>query len=491
MIVFGAGGVTDAFLIAFRLPNFLRRMFAEGAFTQALVPVLAEFKEKRSLAEFRALSDRTAGTLAVVLVVVTVVGILGAPILIRIFAPGFTADASRLELATQMLRITFPYIFFISLTALAVGILNCFGRFGVPAFTPILLNLSLIAAALWLAPMMESPITALAWGVLFAGVAQLAVQLPFLKRLKVLPRPKLGFRDEGVRRIMRLMSPAIFGASIVQINLLIDTLIASFLIAGSISWLYIADRFIEMPVGLFAAAVAIVLLPRLSQHYAIHEMRQFTASLSWGLKTQWLIALPCVAGFVVLAEPILISLIQYQAFTAEDTRMARFALLAYSVGLPAFMLTKILSAAFFSRQNTKLPVRVAIVAMFANIIMNLLFVFLWPRLGLVGAHAGLALATSLSTWLNCALLYRALIKEGILVSFGHGHLLAKSVVASLIMALGLLMLSPDVAVWTDFSVGLRIATLFALIILGAGLYALVLFVLGVRPAQLAAPEHGV
>ncbi len=490
MIVFGASGLTDAFLVAFRLPNFLRRLFAEGAFTQALVPILTEFKEKRSAAELRTLTDRTAGTLIVVLAGITVAGILLAPILIRIFAPGFTVDVSQLELATQMLRITFPYIFFISLTALAAGILNCHGRFGIPAFTPILLNLSLIAAALWLAPMMEAPITALAWGVLFAGAAQLAVQLPFLKRLGLLPRPVPGFRNEGVRRIMRLMSPAIFGASVVQVNLLIDTLIASFLAAGSISWLYIADRFVELPVGLFAVALTTVLLPRLSQYHAVRATGQFTASLNWGLKTEWLVALPCVTGLILLAEPILICLVQYREFTPEDTRMAKLALLAYATGLPAFMLVKLLSAAFFARQNTKLPVRIAVVAMVANVIMNLAFVLLWRQSGLAGAHAGLALATSLSAWLNCALLYRALIRAGIAVSLENGNLLTKSVAASIAMGASLLALSPDTAVWNNLSVGLRLTTLAALIMFGAGLYAAAMFALGVRPAALASPKHG-
>ena len=488
MVVFGATGATDAFLVAFRLPNFLRRLFAEGALTQALVPVLAEFKEKRSAAELKALTDRTAGTLGLVLIGITAAGILLAPVLIKIFAPGFTADTPRFELATQMLRITFPYILFISLTALAASILNCFGRFGVPAFTPILLNLSLIAAALWLAPRMESPITALAWGVLIAGIAQLAVQLPFLKRLGLLPRPVPSFRDEGVRRIIRLMSPAVFGASVVQVNLLIDTLIASFLAAGSISWLYIADRFVELPVGLFAVALATVLLPRLSRYYAMRETKQFTAALSWGIRTEWLVALPCLTGLMMLAEPILISLVQYREFTPQDTRMAQIALLAYAAGLPAFMLVKILSAAFFSRQNTRLPVRVAVIAMVANVVMNLLFVFLWQRSGLAGAHAGLAAATSLSAWLNCALLYRALVGEGIVILSGDEGFPLKCIAASVVMGTGLFLLSPDTAEWNSFPIGLRLAALGGLVAAGAGLYALVMFALGVRPAQLAAPE---
>lgn len=489
MIVFGASGLTDAFLVAFRLPNFLRRLFAEGAFTQALVPVLAEFKEKRSLAEFRTLTDRTAGALAVALAVITVAGIALAPILIRIFAPGFTADATRLELATHMLRITFPYIFFISLTALAAGILNCHGRFGVPAFTPILLNLSLIAAALWLAPTMEEPITALAWGVLIAGGVQLAAQLPFLARLGVLPRPRLGFRDEGVRRIVQLMSPAIFGASVVQVNLLIDTLIASFLAAGSISWLYIADRFVEAPVGLFAVALATVLLPRLARHYAAGEHAGFVESLGWGLRIEWLIALPCVVGFAILAEPILVSLVQYREFTPADTHMARMAMLAYAAGLPAFMLVKLLSAAFFARQNTRLPVRIAVVAMIANVVMNLAFVGLWRTMDWTGAHAGLALATSLSAWLNCALLARALKREGLAAPTRAGlALFAKGVAAALVMGAALFAAVPEIATWTGYAPAVRVGALAGSIGLGVGLYSVALLAFGVRPGQLAPRE---
>ena len=488
MIVFGASGLTDAFLVAFRIPNFLRRLFAEGAFTQALVPVLAEFKETRGHAAFKQLSDRTAGTLALILAAVTVAGVLLAPVLVRIFAPGFAADTTRFELATQMLRITFPYIFFISLTALCSSILNCFSRFALPAFTPVLLNLLLIAAALWLAPLMESPITALAWGVLAAGAAQLAIQLPALHRLGVLPRPRLGFRDEGVRRVMRLMSPALLGTSAIQVNLLIDTIIASFLAAGSISWLYVADRFVGIPIGIFAVAVATILLPDLSRHFSSRATDKFNTSLNWGIKAICITALPCVAGLAVLAEPILISLMQYRAFTAEDTRMAHLALLAYAGGMPALMLIKVLNAAFFSRQNTRLPVRITIIAVLANIVMNVAFVLLWQRLAKDGAHAALALATSLSGWLNCVLLYRALLKENITAAPEVVRMSIKATIAAAAMAAVLLALSPAASDWTALPAGLRLGLLTALVALGAGVYAASLWLLGVRPRQLAAPQ---
>ena len=387
MIVFGAGGATDAFLVAFRLPNFLRRLFAEGAFAQAFVPVLAEYKEKNP-ADLKAFIDHICGVLLLVLFVVTVIGVLSAPLLIFVFAPGFTQDASQMELAGHMLRITFPYILFISLTSLAAGILNVFGRFALPALTPAVLNLAIIAAALWLAPLLEQPITALAWGVLLAGVLQLAIQLVALQGLGLLPKPTSGWRDRGVRRVLRLMSPAVFGASVVQINLLIDTIIASFLVAGSISWLYISDRFVELPVGLFGVALAVVLLPRLSRHYAAAHEARFRDTLAWGVTICWLLALPCLLGLILLAEPILITLVQYREFTATDTFFAGLSLIAYALGLPAFMFIKILGAGFFSRQNPSTPVKIALVAMFTNLSLNLFFVWLWSQQVLVGCTCG-------------------------------------------------------------------------------------------------------
>ena len=478
MVVFGAGVATDAFLVAFRLPNFLRRLFAEGAFTQAFVPVLAEYKDKYPQ-DLREMIDRTAGTLAFGLVIITALGILLAPILIILFAPGFYADESKMALATTMLQITFPYILFISLTALVAGILNTYGHFAVPALTPVLLNLALIGAALWLAPQMDKPIIALAWGVLIAGVAQLAMQWFALRRLGIVLRPKWGLRHSGVRRVMRLMSPAIVGASVVQVNLLVDVLIASFLVSGSISWLYISDRFVELPVGLFGVALATVLLPKLSQHYARGDRSQFHATLNYGFGLEWLIALPCVAGLILLAEPILIALVQYREFSAEDTQMASFSLIAYATGLPAFMLSKLLNAGFFSRQNTKLPVKIAVIAMLANIVFNLLFVAAWDYFEWHGAHAGLALATSLSSWLNCALLYRALSQQGYQPAWQIG-LLLKVVIACVVMGITIFWLTPATDVWQAMSAGERLLTLGGLVILGAGVYVLMLAAQGLR-----------
>ncbi len=484
MIFFGAGGLTDAFLVAFRLPNFLRRLFAEGAFSQAFVPVLAEY-QKQNPAEMQTFINCAAGSLGAVLLVLSALGMIGAPLLILVIAPGFSNDAAQITLSADLLRIMFPYIIFVSLTALIAGILNVYGYFAIPALTPALLNLSLIAATLWLAPIMQQPITALAWGVLIAGSAQLLLQWVTLKRIGLHFKLIWGFYNDGVRRVLRLMLPTVLGASVIQINLLIDTIIASFLAAGSISWLYISERFVGLPIGLFGVAIATVLLTRLSTHFSTDNRSAFCEALSWGSSIGWLLAMPCVVGLTALAEPILISLVQYRAFSADDTAMARLSLIAYATGLPAFILVKILNAGFFSRQNTRLPVRTALSAMAANLIMNLLFVWLWKKSGQPGAHAGLALATSLASWLNYALLYHALKKEGYQIILPQS-LLAKAVIACAIMGfvlLGLLSVTPS---WNDAMAVQRLSALGGLMLIGFVVYVLTLRLFGIRARQLTA-----
>ena len=343
---FGAGLGVDVFIVAFRIPNFLRRLFAEGGFQQAFVPVLAEYKEQREEEDVKALVDQTAATLGLILLVVTAIGVLMSPILIAIFAPNFVNDVEKHELASELLKITFPYIFFISLTAFAGSILNTYKQFAVPAFTPVLLNLSLIGCAIWLAPYLETPITALAWGVFIAGVVQLLFQLPFLLRINKLPIPRLNRDKEGVQRIIKLMLPILFAVSIVQINLLIDTMIASFLQTGSISWLYFSDRLVEFPMGVFGIALATVVLPHLSEKYAQGSKEGFSHMLDWALRWVFLIALPAAVGLAALAAPLLTTLFQYQEFTQFDVLMASQSLMAYAVGLPAFVLIKILASGF-------------------------------------------------------------------------------------------------------------------------------------------------
>jgi len=411
--VFGASASADAFLVAFKIPNFMRRLFAEGAFSQAFVPVLNEYKTQRP-AEVQTLIDQVAGSLSAILGLITLLGILAAPLLILLFAPGFTQSPDKYALSVDMLRITFPYLLFISLTAFAGGILNTYGRFSVPAFTPVLLNLSMIAAALWFAPWFEQPIMALAWGVLLAGVLQLAFQLPFLYRLRQLPRPRWHWRwgknkaapHEGVGRILRLMLPVMFAVSVTQISLLIDTLMASFLETGSIAWLYYSDRLLEFPIGIFGVALATVVLPQLSRLVAEQAQTEYEKTLDWSLRWVFLVTLPSAIGLILLSEPLLTTLFQHGEFSAHDVSMTSRSLIAFSVGLPGFVLIKILASGFFARQNTRTPTKVAVIAMLTNITLNLLLI--WPL-----AHAGLALATALAALVNAGLLYYYLCQQGV------------------------------------------------------------------------------
>lgn len=484
-ISFGATGGTDAFFVAFRIPNLLRRLFAEGAFSQAFVPVFTEYREQRNRADLRDLIDHVAGTLTLVLGGVTGLGIIAAPLVITVFAPGFVGDQAQFSLASGMLRITFPYLMFISLTALAGGILNSLGRFAVPAFTPVLLNLSLIGAALLLAPRMEQPVTGLAWGVFVAGFAQLAFQAPFLYRLGVMPRPRFGRAHEGVRRILKLMVPALFGTSVVQINLLFDTLIASFLAAGSISWLYFSDRFVELPLALFGVAIGTVILPRLSRQHSRDTPQGFSETMDWALRLALIIAVPAMVGLVMLAGPILVTLIQYRAFSFSDTQMARLSLMAYAVGLPAFIMIKVLAPGFYSRQDTRTPVRIGIIAMLANMGLNVSFVVPWFLLGIPGPHAGLALATSLSACLNAGLLFRRLRGQGTFRSSpGWSGLSRRIAAAATVMGGVLWATSPALAEWSAWLAWERGLVLGALIALGAGAYVATLYALGIRPRHL-------
>lgn len=487
-IIFGASGSTDAFFVAFRIPNFLRRLFAEGAFSQAFVPVLSEYKEKHSQQELKALVDHTAGRLALALVIISIVGVILAPVLIYIFGTGFAfdEDPQRFDLASQMLRITFPYILFISLTALSASILNTFNKFAVPAFTPTFLNLSLIAAALWLAPKLDEPVVALAWGVLVAGIVQLLFQIPFLWKLGLLPRFSLHGASDGVKKIGRLMLPAIFGSSVVQLNIIINTMIASFLAAGSISWLYISDRFVELPLAIFGVATATIILPRLSRQYINQSTSGFSQTLEWALKLSIFIALPSAIGLIILAKPILTSLIQYREFTVLDTHMASLSLMTYALGLPAFILIKVLAPGFYSRQDTKTPVKIGVIAMLCNIVLNLAFLWVWMKYKLPGPHAALALATSISAYLNAILLFIMLKKSvSISIQAGWTKYLFQIAVASVLMMLALIQVLPATAQWLEWNSINRITALLGFMLLGAVLYIGALAVLGVRRKDFA------
>jgi len=481
--LFGAVAGMDAFLVAFRIPNFMRRLFAEGAFSLAFVPVLSEYHSRRDEHDVKALVDNVAGTLGGILFLVTLVGTLAAPLLVMVFAPGFIGEAQKFDLTVQMLRITFPYLLFISLVAFAGGVLNTYGRFGVPAFTPVILNVCLIFAAVWLAPRMTEPVVALAWGVFLAGVIQLLFQLPFLSRLGLMPRPRWRPQDAGVRRIRRLMLPAIFGSSVAQINLLFDTLIASFLVTGSVTWLYASDRLFEFPLGVFGIALATVVLPSLSRKHAENSTEDFSLTLDWALRWVLLIGLPATIGLFALAGPILTTLFQYGRFSHFDVVMASYSLMAYSLGLLGAICIKVLAQGFYARQNTRTPVRIGVVAMVSNMVLNVVFVFAMMKLKLPGLHAGLALATAVSSTLNAVLLYRRLRQEVYTPQAGWGMLVRQVLVASLVTGAALWWLSGETAGWWQWHWAERAGHLALLIGVGAALYFGLLRMQGLRLAD--------
>lgn len=477
--LFGANAATDAFVVAFKIPNLLRRLFAEGAFAAAFVPVLSEYKTTRSFSDLKTFVDHVAGTLGLALLIISLLGVLGAPVLIMIFAPGwYFGDTGNAPLAVEMLRLTFPYLLFISLTAFAGGILNTHGQFGVPAFTPVLLNLSLIAAALWLAPLLDEPIMALAWGVLIAGVAQFAFQLPFLYRLKLLPRFTVAPRDSGVRKVLKLMGPAVFGASATQIGLLLNTLIASLLIEGSMSWLYYSDRLMEFPVGILGAALATVILPHLSKTHFGSTPAEFSRLLDWGTRWSLFFGVPAAIGLFLLAGPLISTLFQSAVFTPRDVAMASYSLMAYSFGLLPFLLIKVYAPGFYARQNTRTPVRFAIIAIVVNVLVSVL---LFKPFG----HVGLATATTLSATVNAVLLFVWLRREqAYQPPAGWWPMLFKMVCAGALMGLVLFWFVPELAVWTTAGQWWKTGQLLLWVSLGALVYLATLVLLGIRPGHL-------
>jgi len=475
--VFGAGLATDAFFVAFKIPNLLRRLFAEGAFSQAFVPILAEFKERRGDADTRLLVDNVAGTLAVALIVVSLGGVVAAPAIIYASAPGFAATPDKFDLTVNLMRIVFPYIFFISLTALAGAILNTYSRFAIPAFTPALLNVAFIVFALWLAPWFDPPVHALAWAVVAGGVAQLAFQLPVLARLGLLPRPRWGFRDEGVRRVLRLMGPAVFGVSIAQVSLIINVIFASFLVTGSVSWLYYADRLMEFPLGLLGAALGTILLPSLAKHHAARSTADYSALLDWGLRLTLLLAAPAAVALAVLAVPLVATLFHYGAFTAEDVVATRQAVVAYSAGLVGLIMVKVLAPGFYARQDIRTPVRIAVISLALTQVMNLVFV--WPL-----KHAGLALAIALGACFNAGLLLRGLRRSGIYVPLAGWAVFAfKLAVAVIAMGAVLWFAAGAGAGWLAAGAAARAARLAGIVALGTAVYFGTLWLLGFRLAD--------
>jgi putative peptidoglycan lipid II flippase len=472
--LFGASAGADAFFVAFKIPNFFRRLFAEGAFSQAFIPVLSEYRSNKTEREVRQLVNSVAGVLGLALLLITALAVMGAPWLTALFAPGFMDDAHKYGLASDMLRITFPYLLLISLTAFAGSILNSYGYFAIPAFTPVLLNLVLISTALWMTPLFSEPVMGLAWGVFIAGLVQLFFQFPFLLKMGLMPRPRLDYRHEGVKRIFVLMVPALFGVSVSQINLLLDTILASFLQTGSVSWLYYSDRLAELPLGIFGIAIATVILPSLSRKHSSQSHKAFSETLDWAMRIVLLMGVPAAVALIVLAEPLVTSLFYYGALEQRDVYMSAMSLRAYALGLLAFMLIKVLAPGYFSRQDMKTPVKVGIWAMCANMVFNLILI--WPL-----QHTGLALATALSSWMNALWLLNGLVKRDVYHrSAGWPLFILRILVAVGVMVVAVLWMNVETHIWFDMTLWERSLKLISLVMVGVLSYFAVLLLSGLN-----------
>lgn len=485
----GAGANSDVFFLANKIPNFLRRLFAEGAFAQAFIPVLADVKHEGDEQHLKEFIAKVSGTLGFIVTIVTIIGVIASPILAALFGMGWfidyvndQPDGSKFELTSLMLKITFPYLLFVSLTGLAGAILNTLNKFAVAAFTPVLLNVAIISCAIFMAPRFDEPAFALAWGVFLGGLFQLLFLLPFLFKAGLLVKPKWGWSDPDIVKVRTLIIPALFGVSVGQLNLLFDTVIASFLGTGAISWLYYSDRLLEFPLGLFGIAIATVILPTLSHNHVSKDDNAFSANIDWAVKMVCLLGIPAAAGLFMLAEPMILTIFQRGEFTPQDATYASHSLMAYSFGLLSFMLVKVLAPGFYSRQDTKTPVKFGIWCMAANMLFNLILV--WPF-----DYVGLAMATSLSALMNALLLYGALHKRGVYIASSQTiKLILKIVIASTLMGIVIFLLNPVAASWVDFSLIDKIVELVKLISLGAAVFGISLLVFGVRKSTFSASK---
>lgn len=483
----GAGASADVFFFANKIPNFLRRLFAEGAFSQAFVPVLTENHAQGEMDKTRELIARAAGTLGVIVSIVTVLGVLGSGVVTALFGFGWFLDwmhggpaAEKFELASLMLKITFPYLWFITFVALSGAILNTLGKFAVSSFTPVFLNVMIILAAWFISPQMSQPEIGLAIGVFLGGLVQFLFQIPFLIKAGVMVKPKWGWRDPGVVKIRTLMIPALFGVSVSQINLLFDTFIASFLQTGSISWLYYSDRLLEFPLGLFGIAIATVILPALSRKHVDSQSEGFAHTMDWGVRMVTLLGIPAMLGLMALAKPMLMVLFMRGEFSPQDVHQASLSLLAYASGLLNFMLIKVLAPGYYSRQDTKTPVKYGIIAMVTNMVFNAIFAYFY-------GYVGLAIATALSAFVNMALLYRGLHIAGVYqITKRTVFFIVRLVVAGAAMVAAILWQLEDMSVWLEWSFAHRSGMLGMLIGLGAAVYLAVLFLTGVRLKDLKA-----
>lgn len=481
--VFGAGAEFDAFTAAFKIPNFMRRLFAEGSFSQAFVPVLSDYQKHKSEDEVRRFIDAMSGTLAMALLIVTILGVIGAPWIVRLFAPGFATSGERYELSVTMLRITFPYLLLVSLTAFSGAILNTYSRFWVAAFTPVFLNVVMIGAAIWLSPQFTAPIIGLAWGVFIAGVVQLVFQWPFLRNLRMLPRPRVNFRDAGVMRVLKLMVPALFGVSVGQINLLVDTIFVSFLVVGSPSWLYYSDRLMEFPLGVFGVAISTVILPHLSRHHASQSEESFSLTIDWALRAVLLVGIPAAVVLAVLSGPMLSTLFQHGTFDGHAVMMARKSLTAFAVGIAPFMLVKVLAAGFYAKQNMRTPVRIGVIAMVSNTALNCLLI--WPL-----QHVGIALATSLAAVVNSGFLFYFLRQRGYYQPREGWKIFAvRLLTANAVLAAWLWFGSGEIATWISQHTLWRLTHLSYLLLSAVVIYFAALWLTGIRPHHLLIPQR--
>lgn len=490
----GAGAVADVFLFANRIPNFLRRLFAEGAFSQAFVPVLAEYQKSGDLNKTREFIGKVSGTLGGLVSIVTILAMLGSPIVVALFGMGWFTDwlndgpdAHKFEQASLLLKITFPYLWFITFVALSGAVLNSIGKFGVMSFSPVLLNIAMIATALFLAPQMDNPDLALAIGIFLGGLLQFLFQIPFMKQAGLLVKPKWAWHDEGVTKIRKLMLPALFGVSVSQINLLLDTVIASFLMTGSISWLYYSDRLLEFPLGLFGIAISTVILPTLSRHHvnrqdnSAQSTLDFRNTMDWGVRMILLLGVPAAVGIALLAKPMLLTLFMRGSFTLHDVHAASYSLWAFNAGLLSFMLIKIFANGYYARQDTKTPVKIGVIAMVSNMGFNVL--------AIPFGYVGLAMASAMSATLNACLLYRGLAKAEV-YRFSHKSalFLAKVFAASVLMGTALSYYTPGIEQWASMTFLMRVHWLAWLIVLAVLVYGGMLILLGIRKSAFIADK---
>lgn len=472
--VFGAVGGFDAFIVAFKIPNFMRRLFADGAFSQAFVPVLSEYRAKQPFAEVERFINDMMGALGSVLILFVAAAILFSPLIATVFAPGFLKDTVRFTMTVHMLRITFPYLLMISLAALTGAVLNTYDRFGVAAFSPALLNIVLIIVTLFVAPHMITPVYGLAWGVCIAGFVQFFFQQPFVRKEGFVIWPRISFKDPGVLRVLKLMMPAIFGVTVVQVSILLDTIFASFLKTGSVSWLYYSDRLMNFPLGIFGIALSTVILPKLARHHAGEDHGGYSATLDWSIRMLLLIGLPFSLGMLILAGPLVSTLFQYGKFGMYDVIMTRRSVMAFAIGIQAFLLIRVLASGFYAKQDIGTPVRIAVIALIVNIICN--FIFIYPL-----KHAGLALSTSLAAFVNSGLLFFTLRKHNIYrFQKGWKKFVVQVVFSVLLMTLFLWIAQGNLKTWLTHHSMWRVTHLFLLLLGAFIIYFGSLFATGIR-----------